>query len=222
MKNHQLLCQIRASEKKSDEAELLIYDDIGQNWYGDGVTAKQIVKDLEALNAKRIRVRINSGGGEVFEGLAIYNALRNHAAKVTTEIDGVAASIASVIALAGDTVRMADNAFFMIHNPAGLVMGDASDMREFADLLDKVGGSLARVYAEKSGQDDDQVQEWMDAETWFTAEEAKAAGFVDTITKGKVIEARADMSAFRNIPTALAPIIPTAAGVRAAEVIERA
>jgi len=226
MHNHQLRCQIRASDEKKGEAEILIYDDIGANWYGEGVTAKQVVKDLEALDAKRIRVRINSGGGEVFEGLAIYNALRTHKAKITTEIDGVAASIASVIALAGDTVKMADNAFFMIHNPAGLVMGDANDMREFADLLDRVGGSLAHVYAEKSGQDDAQVQEWMDAETWFTAEEAKAAGFVDAITKGKVIEARADMSTFRNTPTALAalvsspaPITPTAAGVHVAEVI---
>ncbi|HUW56579.1 MAG TPA: head maturation protease, ClpP-related [Planctomycetota bacterium] len=226
MHNPQLLCQIRASDTKKDEAEILIYDEIGASWFGEGITAKQFVTDLGAIDAKRIRVRINSGGGSAFEGLAIYNALRNHEAKITTEIDGVAASIASVIALAGQTVKMADNAFFMIHNPAGLVMGDANDMREFADLLDKVGGSLAHVYAEKSGQDDDQIQDWMDAETWFTAEEAKAAGFVDTITKGKVIEARADMSAFRNTPTALAalvsspaPIIPTAAGVHVAEVV---
>jgi len=203
MQNKQLLYQIRAAEKKSDADEILIYDEIGQDWYGEGVTAKGFVRDLAKLKAKSLRVRINSAGGSVFEGLAIYNALRDHKAKVTTEIDGVAASIASVIALAGDEVKMADNAFFMVHNPFGMAMGDANDMREFADLLDKVGGSLAGVYAEKSGNEAEKVQEWMDAETWFTADEAKAAGFIHAITKGKTIEARADLSAFSRVPQTL-------------------
>jgi len=220
MTNPQLLYQIRAAEKKTDDAEILIYDEIGASWYGEGITAKGFAADLAAVKAKRLRVRINSGGGSVFEGLAIYNALRTHSAKVTCEIDGVAASIASVIALAGDTVKMADNAFFMVHNPFGAAMGDADDMRAFADLLDKVGGSLAGIYAEKTGADEDQIQAWMDAETWFTAEEAKAAGFIDAITKGKTVEARADLAAYGNVPDSLRTTPqPTAAGGAASEPI---
>ena len=195
-------CQLRAEAKK-DEAELLIYDEIGASWFGEGVTAKQVVKDLAAVTAKKIRVRINSAGGEVFEGLAIYNALRTHTSKIVVEIDGIAASIASIIALAGDEVKIADNAFYMIHNPHGIAFGNAADMREMAELLDKVGGSLAAIYVEHTGMDMDEIQALMDAETWFTAEEAKAAGFVTAITKGKQIAARADLSAFSNAPLAL-------------------
>lgn len=195
-------CQLKANAKK-DETELLIYDEIGASWFGEGVTAKQVVKDLADVKSSKIRVRINSAGGDVFEGLAIYNALRSHDAKVVTEIDSLAASIASVIALAGEDVKMADNAFFMIHNARGLEYGTADDMREMADLLDKVGGSLVNIYAERSGSDADEVKAWMDAETWFTAEEAKEAGFVTAITKGKKVEARADLSAFGKVPDAL-------------------
>lgn len=208
--NAHFRCQIKASTKK-DEAEILIYDEIGKSFFGDGVDAKQLVQDLAGLTAKKLRVRINSAGGSVFDGLAIYNALREHDAQVVTHVEGVAASIASVIALAGDEVKMADNALFMIHNPHGFQGGNAADMREFADLLDKVGGSLAGIYAEHSGQDIDEIHALMDAETWFTAEEAKAAGFVTAITKGKKIEARADLSAFKNVPAALkaeAPVVP--------------
>lgn len=199
---NQFLCQIRA-EEGSDEAEILIYDQIGASWFGDGVTAKQFVKDLAKIDAALLTVRINSGGGDVFDGLAIFNALRRHDAAVVTEIDGLAASIASIIALAGEEVQMADNAFFMIHDPSGMEWGTAEDMRKMADLLDKVGGSLVNVYAEKTGKSADELLDWMHAETWFDADEAKAAGFVDTLVRGKKIEARADLSAFRNTPKAL-------------------
>lgn len=208
MKTPKFLCQILAADA-DDEAEILIYDEIGWSWFGDGVTAKQFVKDLAELDVERITVRINSGGGDVFEGLAIFNALRRHDAMVTTEIDGIAASIASVIALAGEEVRIADNAFFMIHNPHGFAGGNASDMREFAELLDKIGGSLAGVYVDKSGQDVEAIQEWMDVETWFDAEEAKAAGFVDAITKGKEIHACADLSVFSKAPAGLVAQVVT-------------
>lgn len=216
---NQFLCQIRA-EEGSDEAEILIYDQIGASWFGDGVTAKQFVKDLAKIDATLLTVRINSGGGDVFDGLAIYNALRRHDAAVVTEIDGLAASIASIIALAGEEVRMADNAFFMIHDPSGMEWGTAEDMRKMADLLDKVGGSLVNVYAEKTGKASDELLDWMHAETWFDAEEAVEAGFVDSVVKGKKIEARADVSAFTNTPDKLRAMLesmdqkskPTAAG----------
>lgn len=202
MSETRFLCQIRAAAE-SDDAEILIYDDIGASSWGDGVTAKQFVRDLSALDAKTLTVRINSAGGDVFEGLAIHHAIRRHKATVTTEIDGLAASIASIIALAGDEVRMSDNAFFMIHDPWGMGVGNAKEMRELADLLDKVGGSLANVYAEKTGRDVTEVQDWMTAETWFNADEALAAGFVDKLVKGKKIAARADLTGFRNAPSAL-------------------
>lgn len=202
MSTPKFLCQILA-DHEDDEAEILIYDEIGWSWFGDGVTAKQFVKDIAALDVERLTVRINSGGGDVFEGLAIFNALCRHDAKVIVEIDGLAASIASVIALAGDEVNMSDNAFFMIHNPHGFAGGDAADMREFADLLDKIGGSLAGVYVDRSGQDIEAIQKLMDVETWLDAEEAKEAGFVDAITKGKEVHACADLSGYSKAPKAL-------------------
>lgn len=202
MHDHRFMCQIRA-EAEADEAEILIYDDVGANWFGDGITAKQFVKDLAKVDASLLTVRINSAGGDVFEGLAIHNALQRHDAMVVVEIDALAASIASIIALAGDEVRMADNAFFMVHDPSGLEWGTAEDMRAMAELLDKVGGSLAGVYAEKTGRSVAEVHEWMAAETWFDAEEAAEAGLVDVVTKGKKMAARADLSAFSNIPKAL-------------------
>ena len=204
MRDSHFLCQIIAAADKKNEAEVLIYDDIGASWFGDGVSAKQFVKDLAALeDVELLTVRINSAGGDVFDGLAIYNALKRNDAVVVVEIDALAASIASVIALAGDEVRMADNAFFMIHNARGLEWGTAEDMRAMAELLDKVGGSLANVYAEKTGKPLDEIEAWMNAETWFTAEEAKDAGFVDTLTKGKKMAACADLTAFRRVPKAL-------------------
>lgn len=202
MSDPHFLCQIRA-EAESDEAEILVYDSIGADWFGEGVTAKQFIRDLGALDANMITVRINSAGGDVFEGLAIHNAIRRHKAAVVVEIDALAASIASIIALAGDEVRMADNAFFMIHDPSGLEWGTAEDMRAMADLLDKVGGSLASVYAAKTGKSVEEMQALMHAETWFDAQEAKSIGLVDVVTKGKKMAARADLSAFSNTPKAL-------------------
>lgn len=204
MSENRFLCQIHAAAE-GDQAEILIYDEIGASFWGEGVSAKQFVKDLAGLEASQITVRINSAGGDVFDGLAIYNALRRHDASIVTQIDSLAASIASIIALAGEDVRMADNAFFMIHDPSGIEWGTAEDMRKMADLLDKVGGSLANVYADKTGKPVAEIQDWMKAETWFDGEEAKAAGFVDALFKGKKIEARADLSAFHRIPEALRP-----------------
>ncbi|MFW6089688.1 MAG: head maturation protease, ClpP-related [Gemmatimonadota bacterium] len=168
-----------------DEAEILIYDDIGEGLFRDGVTATGVIEELGTIQASTIHVRINSMGGQVFEGLAIFNALERHDARIVTHVDGIAASIASVIALAGDEVEMAKNALYMIHDPRGGVLGTATDMREMADILDKVAGSIAGVYARKTGASTDQVREWMQAETFFDADEAKDAGFVDTVTEAR-------------------------------------
>lgn len=166
-------------------AEIWIYDEIG----GFGISAKEFIKELNALEAERIDLRINSPGGVVFEGAAIYNALKRHGAKVTSYIDGLAASIAGVVALAGERVVMAENALFMIHNPWAMCVGDAGEMRKTAEILDKVRATIMNAYMEKSGMGEEELMAAMDAETWYSATEAKAAGFADEV------EGRADMAA---------------------------
>ena len=169
-------------ENKSDKAEVWIYETVGEDfWSGGGVSAKKFQEELSAIKSKQIDLHINSPGGAVFEGVAIYNLLKQHPANVTTYIDGIAASIASVIALAGNEVFMAANALFMVHNPSGIVMGSAADMRKTADLLDKVRGTISGVYSKKSGKTDEEISAILDDETWFTADEAKEFGFIDGI-----------------------------------------
>ncbi len=170
-------------KNKADKAEIWIYEEIGEDfWTGGGVTAKNFQKELSAIKAGQIDLHINSPGGAVFDGITIYNLLKQHPANVTTYIDGIAASIASVIALAGDKIVMAENALYMIHNPSGMVMGTAKDMRTFADTLDKVGGTMVTAYTGKTGKDADIIKALLDAETWFTADEAKEMGFIDEIS----------------------------------------
>lgn len=171
--------------KAGKNAEVWIYDEIG----GFGISAKEFIKELNALEAESIDLRINSPGGVVFEGAAIYNALKRHGAKVTSYIDGLAASIAGVVALAGERVVMAENALFMIHNPWAMCVGDAGEMRKTAEILDKVRATIMNAYMEKSGMGEEELMAAMDAETWYSAAEAKASGFVDEI------EGRADMAA---------------------------
>lgn len=163
----------RINNAAATTAEVIIYDEIGE-W---GVTAKNFIDDLNQVTAKNIDVRLNSGGGSVFEGLAIYQALRRHPANVTTHIDGIAASIASVIAMAGDRRLISRNGTVMIHEASGLCAGPSMDMREMAQLLDRTSNNLADIYAQRSGVGT--VESWrkqMLAETWFTGAEAVEAG----------------------------------------------
>ncbi|HUT44358.1 MAG TPA: head maturation protease, ClpP-related, partial [Desulfobacterales bacterium] len=131
---------------------------IGEDfWSGGGVTAKNFQKELSAIKASQIDLHINSPGGEVFDGIAIYNLIKQHPANVTTYIDGLAASIASVIALAGDTIYMAENALMMIHNPYGMVMGMAEDMRKMAERLDVVRDSISKAYLAKTDNSEEKI-----------------------------------------------------------------
>lgn len=139
----------------------------------------------EAGDIDSIHLRINSQGGDVFEGLAIYNLLSQHKAKVAVTIDGLAASAASFIAMAGDRISMAESAMFMIHNAWGFAVGNANDMTETAALLDKIDGMLARVYAARTRIKQSRLREMMDAETWLTGQEAKDQGFVDALIPNK-------------------------------------
>lgn len=196
---------LKIQAKGKNTAEIWLYGDIGDSMWGDSISAKQFADELKAVGGvSTIVLHINSPGGSVFDGLAIYNSLKNHPARVETEIDGAALSIASVIALAGDSVRMSGNAFFMIHNPWTCACGDARDFRGMADRLDLVRGSLLGTYATKAGKkaSSGQLSEWMDAETWFTADEAQQHGFVDEITNELDVAAKYDLGryGFKNAP----------------------
>lgn len=192
------------AQEGGDSAELLLYDDIGQNWYGEGIGAQQLIEDLANIEASTIDVRINSAGGLVFEGLAIYNALVRHSARIVTHVDGIAASISSIIALAGDEVRIAENAFLMVHRAWGVVVGNAIDMRATADVLEKLDDGLAQTYASKSGKTQAQARKWMDGETWFSATDAKEQGLADVIEGKREEKAAFNLSEYRHVPDQVA------------------
>ncbi len=190
-------------EAKKNETTIYIYDEIG--WFG--ISAEQIVKDINAVEGGTINLRINSPGGSVFDGLSIFNAIKQHKAKTISHIDGLAASISSIIPLASDEIIMASNAFYMIHDPWGLVIGSAEDMRKEADLLEKVAGSLVDTYVNNSEKTEKEIRAFMADETWFTADEALKAGFIDKVFEAEEdTEAKAelfDLSIFANVPDQL-------------------
>lgn len=194
--------EIRNATEES--ADVYLYDYIGDPWIRSD--AASVVKDLQALKAKKINLRINSPGGSVFDGIAIYNALARHPAEVTTYIDGLAASIASVIALAGKRVLIAENAMMMIHDPSAVVVGDSAEMRKTADVLDQIKETLITTYATRTGKSREEIAALMSSETWFTASEAVAAKLADESIAGVKAAASFDLSAFgyAKAPEALA------------------
>lgn len=184
---------------KGKSAELWLYGYIG-GW--GGITAKQVADDLKAMGkVDTVNVRMNSFGGEVFEGFAIFNQLQRNPATIEVDIDGAACSIASIIACAGNTVRMARNAMYMIHDPSGGAWGTAAEIRKTADLLDQIREQLVETYVAKTGLKADKISDYMTAETWFKAAEAAELGFVDQVTDALDMAASADLSKFRNVPT---------------------
>ena len=165
---------------QSSKAEIFIYDEIG----GFGVEANQFIQDIEALGeVEQIDLRISSPGGSIIEGNVIFNAIKRHPANVTVYIDGMAASMASVIAMAGDEVLMADNALLMIHNPWTVAIGDSEELRKEADLMDKMKAAIINAYS-RSNYSTEELEELMDATTWFTADEAMEAGLIDGTVEG--------------------------------------
>jgi len=176
MKNY---FEVRAA-RADKPAEILVFREIGETWSNDGVTAGAFRTLLDGLgDVSEIVVRINSPGGSVWDGFAIYNALLEHPARVTVRIDALAASIASVIAMAGDRVIMGRGAQLMIHDPWQLAIGNAAQLRKAADVLEKVGEGIVDAYARRSRAARAQIAEWMAAETWFSASEAVEHGFAD-------------------------------------------
>ena len=204
-------------------AEIYIYGDIGESWWGESVTAAEFVKELAALDVSTLTIRINSYGGSVTDGIAIHNAIKRHKAQTTTVVDGIAASISSLIALAGDTVEMAENAALMIHAPWTYTAGNSAALRDVADRLDVWAEAMATTYATKTGKAKDDVMALLTdgADHWYTADQALAEGFVDTITAALPVQASAqrfDLSRYRNVPAALlaAPAAAAAAATNPA------
>ncbi|WP_309387508.1 head maturation protease, ClpP-related [Cerasicoccus frondis] len=188
--------------KADDTTEIFIFDEIDPYW---GIGAKQFIDELNAVTTANIDLRINSIGGSVFDGLAMANALKRHAAKVRVTVEGLAASIASVIAIAGNSVEMGDGAFLMIHNAWTFAWGNAKELRKQADDLDKINESIVSAYVAKTGLKRDDIAAMMDAETWLSAAECVEKGFADKTVEGMkaVALAKDAAKAFRNIPAAL-------------------
>jgi ATP-dependent protease ClpP protease subunit len=183
--------------KSEKEAEIWIYDEIGASFFG-GVSANRVAKDLKALGkVKEITVRLHSPGGEVFDGFAIYNLLKQHPADVHVSIDGMAFSIASVIAMAGDTIHMADNAMLMVHEPWLFTIGNAEQLRKDAELLDKLSGNIVDAYQKRTKQKEQFIKDLMVAESWLKATEALEYGFIDQITDALKLAAHFDLSKFK-------------------------
>lgn len=186
------------TNKASDPAATIdIFDEIGL-W---GVTVKDFADALKAVPMDRaINLRINSPGGSIFDGTAIYNLIAERADKVTAKVIGVAASMASIIMLAAHRTVAAENATIMIHNPSGIAMGDSTTMREMADVLDKLRGQLVNTYAKKTGKSEADIIAAMDATTWFTAQEAMDWGLIDTVSSPVKAAASFDLTRFGEVP----------------------
>jgi len=193
--------QIKAKSDKPKAADISIYDEIGM-W---GVSASAFMRDLKSMGElDEINLSIHSPGGDVLDGWAIYNALKNNKAKVTARVEGLAASMASVILMAADEIEIPENAYVMIHNPWGVAIGDAEELRDTAELLDKLGNGLVNAYASRTGNDEDEIREMMSAETWMDGKEAVERGFADTLLNGVALSARAfDTRKFRMTPNAI-------------------
>lgn len=192
------------ADNEASTAELMLYDTIGFDfWSGGGITAKDLAEQLKAIGAvDQITVKINSPGGDVFDGLAIYNLLKQNGSPVNVEIDGMAASIASVIAMAGDTINIAEGGMMMIHDAYGGVMGNSEDMLAMANLLDKIDGQIAGIYASRTGRKADTFRGLMDDETWMTGQEAVDAKLATAVmpNKKKAAAMAFDLSAYAKAP----------------------
>lgn len=193
---------------EADEPNTIsIYDVIGEDyWSGGGFTAKRMAAALRAIGANDVTVNLNSPGGDMFEGLAIYNLLAEHPGAVTVRVMGLAASAASILAMAGDRIEMGLGSFLMIHNCWGVVVGNRNDMRAAADIFAQFDGAMADIYVHRSGQSKPDVEQWMDAETYLSASEAVTRGFATGTFESPKADpaARAEMSARRRLDALLA------------------
>lgn len=205
--------KMKMSAEKEKSADIFIYGEIVQwvweDWFPEDVSANTFKEDLDAVgDVETINLYINSPGGSVFEGIAIYNQLKRHKAKIIVHIDALAASIASVIAMAGDTIIMPKNSMLMVHNAWNIVMGNAKDLRKAADDLDRISNSAKQSYLEKAGEKitDEKMQELLDADTWLSADLAFEYGLCDVVEEANQMAASISEKLFaqyKNVPTQL-------------------
>jgi len=183
-------------KNKGERGELWLYGEISDTtWWGDEVTPQTFTEDLKNLgDIKDLDVFIFSPGGDVFAGFAIYNILNRFEGNITVHVDGLAASIATVIAMAGDKIVIPENASFMIHNAWTFAAGNKNDLREMADQLEMIDGQIVDIYATRTGKDKDEIIALMDAETWMTGAEAVENGFADELIENKKIAAKINVS----------------------------
>lgn len=192
-------------QANADSVDIYVYDAIDPYW---GATAQGMIDALKEAGGKPVALHINSPGGDVFEGRAMAAAVAAYAGTVEAFVDGICASAATYLALAAAKVTMVEGALFMVHNSWTIAYGDKAALHQTADLLDKIDGTIAADYMRKTSASAEQVKAWMDAETWFTAEEAKAAGFIDGIKpntqpadqQSSASAARWNLSAYANAP----------------------
>lgn len=197
--------QLKAS--KQDKNAIDIYGEIGENWQGTGITAKMVTEKLAAADGADVVININSAGGDFFEGLAIYNILTQYEGEVTVNVIGMAASAASVIAMAGDTINISEHAFLMIHNSWTIALGNRETMLEVSDMLAGFDKSMAGLYAKKTGIDRKEIAKMMDAETWIDGQAAVEKGFANAmLDDGSVKEDKTETKAhaLRQVDTILA------------------
>lgn len=186
--------EVRAAQA-DDENTISILDPIGADFFGDGVTSKRVSAALRSIGKKDVTVSINSPGGDYFEGLAIYNLLRDHPAKVTVKIVGIAASAASIIAMAGDEVQIARAGFLMIHNAWVVAIGDQNQLREVANWLAPFDAMSADIYAARTGLDVKDITKMLDAETWIGGADAVDQGFADDLLPADQVDSKTKNSA---------------------------
>ena len=187
-------------KNQANKTEAYILDEIG----GWGITAKDFINEVRASKPTVIDLHINSPGGSVFDGFAIYNYLKNCGAKVNVFIDGIAASIASVIAMAGNTTSIAENAFVMIHNPSAYIGGYAAELEKIAEALRKVEDQIVSIYEAKTKKTREEIKKWMDDVSYFNSKECIDNGLADSITGAIQVTAQFDLTAFGKVPEALA------------------
>lgn len=190
-----------------DSADVYIFGDIGGWW--DGIQPDEIAKEIAALDVAELNVHVNSPGGVVFDGIAIYNAFATHSARVVMHVEGIAASIASVIVMAGDEIRIGESANMMIHKPWSFMVGDADDMRAEADILDGLEKGIVDIYTARTENGEDEIKGWLKAETWFRGQQAVDNGFADAVTPNKKKEKKAARSRlldfYQHTPSDLRP-----------------
>lgn len=188
-------------DNSKDIPEVMIYDQIGMDWWGDGLSARDFREQFNAIKADEINLHINSPGGSIYEGLAIYNTIKSHPAKINGYVDGIAASISSVLLMAADTIIMPENADLLVHKPWSGIVGNSDDMRNEADELDRMEDQIAKIYSDRTGINSKEISRMMSSETWISGNDAVEMGFADEVIENKKAAAcMFDIGMFNAIP----------------------